>query len=243
MKKALFILQFLLFTSLCAQEGGDFFQTEAEMGMERSRLSGSIQIGDENNASSLDINKDLGITKSALGLHAMLSHTSKNHKFGFKVEKYEHTGSTKLSNNIIYNGSQYANATLIKSKISLRWAKAKYRYRYTKNLSLGLDINGMRFKTMLNDNEVKKTVILPAIGIDYDRELEAGLHFITKASSTITGSSSYHYGYAGFSYDLKVHHCTCLHIGYQYKKLLIHKERINVDLKYQGLYAGLAMKF
>ena len=162
---------------------------------------------------------------------------------GFKIEKYKHSGSKKLSHNIIYNGSQYASSSLINSKISMKWAKAKYRYRYTKNFSIGVDINGMRFKTMVNNDEVKKTIVLPAVGVDYEKELEEGLNIITKASSTIAGTSNYHYAYAGFSYDLKVLHCTCLHLGYQYKKLNIKTKNINVDLKYQGLYAGLAMKF
>ncbi len=234
----------LLFaSSLYAQNDKNFFQTQAEMGLERSMLNGHIKIGAENNATRLDIKNDLGINSSKQGLKAMLTRSTSHHKFGFKLEKYEHSGSKKLSKNIIYNGSQYASSSLINSQISMRWAKAKYRYRYTKDLSLGLDINGMRFKTMLNGNEVKKTLVLPAVGLDYEKELEEGLNLITKASSTLAGKSNYHYAYAGFSYDLKVLHCTCLHIGYQYKKLTIDSNNINVDLKYQGLYAGLAMKF
>ncbi len=233
----------LLTTSLCAQSDKNFFQTEAEIGLERSILTGHIKIGADNNSSRLDIKNDLGIDGSEQGLKAILTRSTTHHKFGFKLEKYEHSGSKKLSQNIIYNGSQYASSSLINSKVSMRWAKAKYRYRYTKDLSIGVDINGMRFKTIVNDDEVKKTIVLPAIGVDYEKELEEGLNFITKASSTLTGNSNYHYAYAGFSYDLKVLHCTCLHVGYQYKKLIIDSKDIDVDLKYQGLYAGLAMKF
>ncbi len=242
-KKNFLAFLLLLTTSLYAQNDGNFFQTQAEIGLARSNLSGHISIGSDNNSSRLDIKNDLGINGSKQGLKAMLTRSTTHHKFGFKVEKYEHSGSKKLSQNILYNGSQYANSSLINSEISMRWAKAKYRYRYTKNFSLGLDINGMRFKTIVNDDEVKKTIVMPAIGVDYEKELEEGLNFITKASSTITGASSYRYAYAGFSYDLKVLHCTCLHIGYQYKKLNIDTNDIDIDLKYQGLYAGLAMKF
>lgn len=219
---------------------GNFFQTNAEIGMERSQLSGTLQVED---GTKLDIRKDLGISHSTAGLKAIFTRSSTHHQFGFKLEKYEHSGSKKLSSNILYNGSQYATASLINSKISLKWAKIKYRYRYNKNLSLGADINGMRFKTMVNENETKKTLLLPALGVDYTKALEEGLHFIAKGSSGFSGKSRYHYAYTGFSYDLKRLHCSCLHIGYQYKALNIENSAIHTNLKYQGLYAGLAMKF
>lgn len=239
------LLPFIFFTSnaLWAQEDGNFFQTEAEIGLERSQLSGYIKIGDENNSTKLDIKHDMGIKSSKAGLKAMLTRSTTHHKFGFKLEKYKHSGSQKLTSNILYNSSSYAEASLINSEISLKWAKAKYRYRFTKDFSLGVDLNGMRLKTMVNEEEVKKTLLLPALGVDYKRELEEGFNLITKASSTIAGKSNYHYAYAGLSYDLKLLNCTCLHLGYQYKNINIKSDNIDIKLKYQGLYAGLAMKF
>ena len=242
-KKLLLPLICVLSTSVLAKEKGNFFQTEAELGLERSQLSGYIKIGSENNSTKLDIKNDLGINSSKASLKTMLTRTTTHHKFGFKLEKYKHSGSKKLSSDIVYNGSEYANATLINSEISLKWAKAKYRYRYTKDFSIGIDLNGMRLKTMVNDDTVKKTLLLPALGIDYEKELEEGFNFISKASSTIAGASNYHYAYAGLSYDMKVLNCTCLHLGYQYKNLSIDTDEIDVNLKFQGLYAGLAMKF
>jgi len=238
-------LPFLLLfsTSLWGENHGNFFQTEAEIGLERSQLLGHIKIGSDSNNTKLDIKNDLGVKSSKAGLKAMLTRSTTHHKFGFKLEKYEHSGSKELSSNILHNGSSYAESSLINSEISLKWAKAKYRYRYTKDFSIGVDLNGMRFKTIINGDEVKKTILLPTLGIDYEKELEEGLNFISKASSTIVGKSNYHYAYAGFSYDLKVLNCTCLHIGYQYKNLNIDTDNIDVALKYQGLYAGLAMKF
>ncbi len=233
----------LSLVSLHAQSDAYFFQTQAEMGLERSMLTGHIKIGVDNNSSDINLKNDLGIKGATQGLKTMLSRSTTHHKFGFKLEKYQHSASRKLSQNILYNGSHYATSSLVKSEISLRWAKAKYRYRYTKTLSFGADLNALRFKTMLNDNEVKKTVILPAVGFDYERELEEGLGFITKASSTLASRSKYRYAYMGFAYHLPIQHCTCLHIGYQYKNLNIHRDQIAMDLKYQGLYAGLAMQF
>lgn len=242
-KKMLLTFSIFITSTLLAKDNGNFFQTEAEIGLERSQLLGHIKIGPDNNSTKLDIKNDLGVKDSKEGLKAMLTRSTTHHKFGFKLEKYEHAGSKKLSSNILYNGSSHADATLINSEISLKWAKAKYRYRYTKDFSIGVDLNGMRFKTIVNHDEAKKTMLLPALGIDYEKEIEEGLNFITKASSTLIGESNYHYAYAGFSYDLKVLHCTCLHIGYQYKNLNIDTDNIDVALKYQGLYAGLAMKF
>lgn len=242
-KKILLPLLLFLNSALHAEGKGNFFQTEAEIGLERSQLLGHIKIGPEHNSTKLDIKNDLGMKSSKEGLKAMLTRSTTHHKFGFKLEKYKHSGSKKLTSNILYNGASYADATLINSELSLKWAKAKYRYRYTKDFSIGIDLNGMRFKTIVNGDEVKKTILLPALGIDYERELEEGLNFISKASSTLIGESNYHYAYAGLSYDLKVLNCTCLHIGYQYKNLNIDTDNIDVALKYQGLYAGLAMEF
>jgi len=243
MIKKLLTSLLILASALCAEDKSNFFDTEAELGLERSHLSGNIKIGNDQNNTILDMKNDLGINHSAAGLKAMLTKSTAHHKFGFKLEKYEHSGSHKLSNNIINNGAAYATATLIHSKVSLKWAKIKYRYRFMPNFSLGADINGMRFKTVLNGDTTKKTLLLPALGADYEKELEEGLKIIVKASSTIAGQSNYHYAYAGLSYDLKVLHCTCLHIGYQYKNLNLDEDNLKADLTYKGLYAGLAMKF
>lgn len=235
---------YLLFSStLFAKDSGNFFQTEVEMGLERSHLGGHLRVGTDSNNTQLDLHNDMGLSQATAGLKAMLTRTTKHHRFGFKLEKYEHSGSKKLSDNIIHNGSTYATASLINSKVSLKWAKAKYRYRYTENLSIGVTVNAMRLKTMINEEETKETLILPAIGADYEREIDHRLNLIIKASSTITGDSNYHYGYAGLSYDLKVLNCTSFHLGYQYKNLRIKSDEIDADLKYQGLYAGLAMQF
>jgi len=242
-QKMLLIFSIFLSCELLAKGNGNFFQTEAEIGLEHNQLAGHIEIGLDNNSSKLDIKNDLGINHSKNTLNAMLTGSTTHHKFGFKLEKYKHAGSKKLTSNILYNGSSYADATLINSEISLKWAKAKYRYRFTKDFSLGMDLNGMRFKTVLNENEVTKMILLPAVGIDYEKELEEGLNFISKASTTFVGTSTYRYAYAGFSYDLKLLHCTCLHIGYQYKNLHINRDNLDLALKYQGLYAGLAMQF
>jgi hypothetical protein len=231
----------LISSSALAQKKCELFQNEASFGFEKSALSGSLQ--DESGGSKLDIKNDLGITHTTTGLKAMFNKSTTHHKFGFKLEKFKHSGSKKLSSNIVYNGSQYATASLISSKISLKWAKAKYRYRFTEDFALGLDLDALRFKTMLNDEETKKTIVMPAIALEYMHPIEEGFSFITKASSTISGNSKQHYGYAGLSYDLKMLGCSSLHIGYQYKKLNLHTDKIHADLKYQGLYAGLAMKF
>ena len=228
-------------TFLSADDSCTMFQSEAEVGFEQSNFTGSIQAGEE--GSTLDMKKDLGISKSKKGLKAMLSRSTTHHKFGFKLEKYEHSGSHKLSQDILFNGAQYATSTLINSQLSLKWAKLKYRYRFTPAFSVGTDINALRFKAMVNDNETKKTIVLPSLGIEYDKELEEGLRFIAKTSSTLTGDSRYLYGYMGVSYDLKVIDCTSLHMGYQYKKLEINADDIHANMEYKGLYAGLAMKF
>ena len=239
--KILFVL-FLLFSSLFAKEECNLFQTEGELGFERSELSGTFKVGGDD-STTLDTQKDLGMQKSTARLKAMMSKSTTHHKFGFKLEKYKHSGSKKLSSNIIYNGSQYATASLIKSKISLKWAKLKYRYRFTPDFSLGIDLNGMRLKTMVNENKKKKTLLLPAIALEYQKELEEGLNFIIKGTSTAPNENSHHYGYVGFSYNMKILGCSCLHLGYQYRDLKINSDDIHANLKFQGLYAGLSMKF
>jgi long-subunit fatty acid transport protein len=242
LKKSIFLSLFFSTSSLFAECQGNFFQTNVEIGLERSQLNGDIQVSNAE-GSPLDIKSDLGITHSTAGLKAMLSRSTTHHQFGFKLEKFEHSGSKKLSENILYNGSSYATASLINSKVSLKWAKIKYRYHYTDRLSFGVDINGMRLKTMINKNESKELLLLPALGLDYKKELEEGLNFIAKGSSSITGDSNYHYAYAGFSYAIKYIDCSSLHIGYQYKSLNIDTDKMDANLKYQGLYAGIAMKF
>ena len=231
----------LISSSALAQKKCDLFQYEASLGFERSGLSGTIQDG--SGGSKLDTKSDLGISHTKAGIKAMMSRSTTHHKFGFKLEKYKHSGSKKLSSNIVYNGAQYATSSLVSSKLSLKWAKVKYRYRLTKDFSLGLDVDALRFKTMVNEEETKKTIVMPAIALEYEYILEEGLNFIMKGSSTVTGNSKQHYGYAGVAYDLKALGCSCLHIGYQYKKLDIREDKIHANLKYQGLYAGLAMKF
>ncbi len=233
---------FISSASLFAQTKGNFFQTEAEIGLERSLLNGHIHIGNDTN-STLSLKDDLGITHQTAGLQAIFTRLTTHHKFGFKMEKYSHSGSKKLSTNIIYNGSQYATASLVNSKVALRWAKAKYRYRFDETLSIGADINGFELKAIVNEDESKKRLILPAIGFDYEKMIEEGLNLIAKASATLLTTSKYAYGYLGFSYDLKLLHCTCLHMGYQYKHLDINENTFKADLKYQGLYVGLGMKF
>jgi len=240
MKKVFFSCLPFFSPSLYAACSGNFFQTNAEIGLERSQLSGTIQT---TNGTKLDLEKELGLSHSTAALKAMLCRKTTHHQFGFKLEQYEHSGSKKLSSNILFNGSQYATASLINSKVSLKWAKLKYRYRYTKNLSLGVDLNGMRLKTIVNENEVKKTLLLPALGIDYTKPIEEGLNFIAKGSSGVLNDSNYHYAYAGFSYDLKLLRCSSLHVGYQYKALNLKNDNFHANLKYQGIYAGLAMKF
>jgi long-subunit fatty acid transport protein len=242
LKRLVFISLSFNAPSLFAECQGNFFQTNAEIGLERSQLTGDIKVGDAQ-SSRVDIKDDLGINHSTAGLKAMLSRATTHHKFGFKLEKYEHSGSKKLSSNILYNGSSYATASLISSKVSLKWAKIKYRYRYNNKFSFGVDMNGMRLKTMINENESKELLLLPALGVDYEKELEEGLNFIAKGSSSITGDSNYHYAYTGFSYAIKYLDCSCLHIGYQYKSLAIKTDKMDANLKYQGLYAGIAMKF
>ncbi len=231
----------LISSSALAQKKCELFQNEASLGFEHSTLSGSLQ--DSNGGTKLDIKKDLGISQTKTGIKAMFNKSTTHHKFGFKLEKYQHSGSKKLSSNIVYNGSQYATASLINSKISLKWAKAKYRYRFTSDLSLGMDIDALRLTSMVNDDETKKTIVMPAIALEYEYEIEEGLNMVTKGSSSLVGNSKQHYGYAGFSYDLKMIRCTSLHFGYQYKKLELHTDTTDANLKYQGLYAGLAMKF
>ena len=237
-------LTFLLLSgTLLAKDKCSLFQSEVDFGASLNQLDGYIKIGDTASSTKLDIKKDLSITKQAASLKTMFSHSTSHHKFGFKLEKYVHSGSKKLTSNIVYNSSLYATATLINSKISLKWAKLKYRYRFTKNFSFGADVNALRFKTIVNKNETKKTLLVPAIGIDYEKELESGFGLITNASSTIAGETSYHHAYAGLSYDLKLLHCSRLHLGYQLKNLSINRGKIDLNLKYKGLYAGIAMKF
>lgn len=228
-------------SALAAQKKCELFQNEGSFGFERSGLSGSLQDGSGGN--KLDIKNDLGISHTTTGLKAMLNKSTTHHKFGFKLEKYKHSGSKKLSSNIVYNGAQYATASLISSKVSLKWAKVKYRYRFTSDFALGMDVDALRLKTMVNDVETKKTLVMPAIALEYAHAVEEGLNFIAKGSSTISGNSKQHYGYAGIAYDLQMLGCSCLHLGYQYKKLDIHADKINAKLKYQGLYAGISMKF
>ncbi len=242
-KSILLFLLLMTAASLFADSSKNFFQTEAEIGLERAMLDGHIRIGSDQNSSNLDLQNDLGMMHATGGLQAILTRSTTHHKFGFKLEKYEHSGSTKLSQNILYNSSAYATASLISSKFCMKWAKLKYRYKVSQTFSAGIDLNGMRLKTLVNENEYKKTLVLPALGIDYETMLEEGLQFIAKASTTIANNSNYHYAYAGLSYDLKILHCSALHIGYQYKNLEINADEIHTDLTYQGLYAGLAMKF
>jgi hypothetical protein len=235
------LLLLLISSSALAQKGCELLQNEASMGFEQSRLSGSLQDGKD--GTKLDIKNDLGISKSETGIKAMFNKSTTHHKFGFKLEKYQHSGSKKLSSNIIYNGAQYATASLINSKVSLRWAKAKYRYRPTADFALGTDLDLLRLKTMVNDEETKKTIIMPALALEYEHEIEEGLSVVAKGSSSFIGSSKQYYAYTGLAYDLRLLGCSCLHLGYQYKKLDIQEDNINADLKYQGLYAGISMKF
>ena len=236
-------LTFLLITSSAfADKKCSLYQSQGSIGFEHSSLSGSIQDG-SSTGSKLQIKDDLGINKSTTSLKAMMSKSTTHHKFGFKLEKFKHSGSKKLSSNILYNGSNYATASLINSKVSLKWAKATYRYRFTPEFAAGVDLDGLRLKTLINEQTHKKTLFMPSFGMEYEKSLEEGLDFIAKGSTSLYGNSSQHYAYAGFSYNPKMLGCSCLHLGYQYKNIHLKENDLRADLKYQGLYAGISMKF
>ena len=238
MPRHILTLSMLISGPLIAGKKNDFFS--ADVGAQRTALSGSLSLG---KGTVLDVKKDLGINKAKMGLKTMISRATSHHKFAFKIEKYKHIGSKKLSSKVLVNGASLATASLVSGKVSLKWAKAKYRYRFTPSFSLGSDINALRVKAMIHQKENKKTLFLPAVGVDYEKPLEEGLNIIANASTTVGGTSIYHDAYAGLSYDLKLIHCSALHVGYQYKDLHIHSGLIDADMKYQGLYAGLSMKF
>ncbi len=237
------LLLLLFFTTLLnAKCCKNFSNITLESGLERNRLSGFINIKDDDRE-RFDFRKDLNLKKTKNALAALLFKNTQKHSFSFKVNHYKYQGSNKLTQNIVSNSLYNATAKMVKNELDLKWAKGSYRYRYTQNLSIGADLHGLRLHTLVEGKEYKKALLLPAVGVDYNFDLADDLKVVTKTTGTFTPKNRYFSQYLGLSFDLGLSNCTALNVGYQYKNLYLDTDKYKSDLKFSGLYAGIAMRF
>ena len=232
----------LIIQNLSAFECKAFDKASLEVGGLRGSFDGYMQVGKES-ATKLDLKNDLDLQGSKNSIQASLQSGSKKHKFGFKATKFKYSGKKKLSKNILFNSENFAKATIVKSKLDIRWAKAKYRYVAYDSLSIGLDLNALRLKSQINETKYKKNILIPALAVDYDIPLAADLSLVTKSSLTLFGKSRYTDGYAGLAYKMPFQNCSSLHIGYQASSFKINTSKLKSKLNYKGLYAGVRVKF
>ncbi len=236
------LIIFLFVTILDAKSCNTFSDTSLQTALENNKLSGYIDIKDDGKK-RLDFHKDLGLSKIKNSISALLKKGYSKHSVSFKLNHYKYQGTSKLTDDIVKNSAFNATSTMVKNELDLKWAKASYRYHYTKNLSIGADFHGLRLYTLVNGTSYRKILFLPAVGVDYSFDVEDDFRVITKTSGTITPNNRYFSQYMGFSFDLGLSHCTSLNIGYQYKNLYLNTDKYKSDLKFSGLYAGIAVKF
>jgi hypothetical protein len=236
------IVLLILSNLLSAKDCGKFSDNSVEFALERNSLSGYVDIKDDN-LSKLETTKDLNLKNIKNSLTALLFKDFKKHSFSFKVNHYKYQGESRLSHNIIQNSLHNATSSMVKNEIDLKWAKASYRYKMYENLQIGADFHGLSAYTQINGKSYRKLLFLPAIGVDYDYELEDDLKLITKTSATLTTDSRHYSLYTGLSFDLGFSNCTSLNIGYQHQNLIIDDKRLKSNLKFDGVYAGIAVKF
>ena len=240
------ILKFLTISTITlstlnAFECKAFDKASLEIGGLRGSVDGYIQVGD--GATKLDLKDDLGLSGSKNSIQAAITSGSKKHKFGFKATKFKYSGKKKLSKDILINSENYAKATILKSNLDLKWAKAKYRYLADESLSIGVDLNALRLKSKINDKNYKKNLIIPSVAVDYDIDLASDLAFVTKTSLTLFGKSRYADGYVGLAYKLPSKNCPSIHLGYQVNSFKIDTSKLKSKLEYKGLYAGVRVRF
>jgi hypothetical protein len=229
-------------STLNAFECKAFDRSSLEVGGLIGSYDGYLQIGDKS-STKLDLKDDLDLTKSKNSIQAAITSGSKKHKFAFKATKFKYSGKKRLSKDILINSENYAKATILKSRLDIRWAKIKYRYLADESLSFGVDLNALRLKSTINNKNYRKNLIIPAIAIDYNIDLAADLAFITKTSLTPIGKSRYSDAYAGLAYKLPYKNCSSLHLGYQVNSFKVDTSKLKSELNYHGLYAGIKVEF
>ncbi len=213
-----------------------------EVGGVRGSLDGEMMVGNED-STTLDLDRDEGLTKSTNNLKAILESGYKDHIFGFKTVRFKFSGKRKLSKDIIFNSDIFAKSTMIRSKLDLRWAQLKYRYRFSKSLNAGIDLNGVELKSAINESRVKDSFLMPSLAIDYNIDLADDLMLVTRTSISPYGDYRYTQGYAGIAFKTKLTNCSMIHLGYQLNQFDINNKAIKASLRYKGFYAGFRVGF
>ncbi len=218
-----------------------FDKSSIEIGANRGSMGGLL--GDGKKDSMLSLEHDLDLKKSKNSLSAKLQSGFNNHKFGFKFSSFDYSGKKKITKDIIFNSETFAKASMLQSRLSLKWAKGSYRYKIAEGILVGANLNGLRAKFTLNGKHYHKHIIIPSLAIDYRFDLAHDLAILTKASLTPIGKNRALDSYAGLAIKLPFHHCSCLNLGYQVSHINIDTKGFQNELDYKGLYAGIKIGF
>ncbi len=236
----LFIILSLLLSNLHAFKCESTHHSSIEIGANRGSIGGYLY---DDNRNKLDLEDDLNLKQSKNSLIATLKSSLQKHQFRFKMSNYKYSGKKRLSTDILFNSEKFAKATMIQSNYDLKWAKAAYRYEIINGVLFGADLNALRAKTKINQNSLKKNIIIPSVALDYNYDLTHELMLRTKVSLTPYGKNRANDFYAGLAIKLGFSNCSCLNIGYQVSQLKIDTDKLKNSIQYQGVYAGIRVGF
>ncbi len=235
------ILVSLFSISLFAFSCDAFTKNTIDIYENRGSMDGFLGI--HNSDKILSLENDLNLKQSKDHLSAKLQRNFKHHKFGFKFSSFNYSGKKKLTKDIIFNSEAFAKASMLQSRLSLKWARGSYRYKVAQGVLIGADLNGIRAKFSLNNKHYHKHIIIPSLALDYKFDLAQDLAILTKTSLTPVGKNRTLDSYAGLAIKLPFHHCSCLNIGYQVSHIKIDKKDFQNELDYKGFYAGITIGF
>jgi len=179
-----------------------------------------------------------------------------NHHLNIAYTPIDYSGSTQLTQKIVFNGRTYAAGTRVDSGLKFKMVDLEYRYNFldTENIlagfSLGLigQIKYLDGEAMISapesktGSEVKFRVPVPMVGLGTHIGI---LHDLLEVRAKVTGIaySDNHYYEALADISFTPFPFLDIHAGYKAMQLKIDHSDLFLDSQIAGPFVGLTVKY